>query len=254
VKILWKTNSALLIGFLIVLSFNVAYGVSDEDMPDDIDVDDTTSNVKFDDRLEKINREIFAFNKGVDKIGIRPATKVYRKITFSEWGRQRVSDALNNLDEPNRMINSIFYANPAGFFKSGVRFLINSTIGVLGLFDVAEKLGVKRNDISFSDVMAGRMCIKNGPYLMIPILGPSTARNAFGLVVDKFIFDPFSLIIPFHVTAVRLGLEIVSTKSEKGAIMRQISEDSIDDYAMLRSLYYQSDYTKEFKTYDSSKK
>lgn len=245
----------MLLAFLTVfLSVNFVYGSGDEDMPDDIDVDDTTGNVKFDDRFEKFNREVFAFNKGIDKVGIRPATKVYRKITFSEWGRQRVSNALKNLNEPNHMIDSILYAKPAGFFKSGVRFLINSTVGVFGLFDVAGKLGVKRSDISFSDVMAGRMCIKNGPYLMIPILGPSTARNASGLAVDKFVLDPFSLIMPLHITVVRFGLEIVSTRSEKGHIMKQISEDSIDDYAMLRSLYYQSDYTKEFTTYDNSKK
>lgn len=238
----------------IFLSVSFVYGSSDEDMPDDIDVDDTTDNVKFDDRFEKFNREVFAFNKGIDKIGIKPATKVYRKVTFSEWGRKRVSNALKNLNEPNQMIDSILYANPAGFFKSGVRFLINSTVGVFGLFDVAGKLGVKRVDISFSDVMAGRMCIKNGPYLMIPVLGPSTVRNASGLAVDKFVLDPFSLIIPFHITAIRFGLEILSTRSEKGPIMKQISEDSIDNYAMLRSLYYQSDYTKEFTTYDNSKK
>lgn len=253
-KILLKINSALLVSFLIATSVNAAYGISDEDMPDDIDTDDSVCNVKFDDRFEKFNRDVFAFNKGIDKVGIKPATKVYKKITFSEWGRKRVSNALKNLNEPNHMINSILYANPAGFFKSGVRFLINSTVGLFGLFDVASKLGVKKNDISFADVMAGRMCVKNGPYLMIPVLGPSTARNASGLAVDKFILDPFSLIMPFHTTALRFGLEIVSTRSEKGAIMKQISEDSIDDYAMLRSLYYQSEYTKEFTTYDDSKK
>jgi phospholipid-binding lipoprotein MlaA len=151
------------------------------------------------------------------------------------------------------MINSIFYSNPAGFFRSGVRFLINSTIGLGGLFDVATKLGVKRYDISFADIMAGRMCMKNGPYLMIPVLGPSTVRNGTGLMLDKFLLDPFSFIFPFWGSAVRFSIEIVSTKNDTNSMMQQINEDSIDDYAMLRGYYYQSEYAKEFTTYDNSK-
>jgi len=254
VKTDWKKSALLLAMIFLILSTIELVNANsvDNDLPDDIEADENET-IKIDDKFEKTNREIFKFNKGTDKIVIQPATKVYRHITFSQWGRKRISNALKNLYEPNHMINSIFYSNPAGFFRSGVRFLINSTIGLGGLFDVATKLGVKRYDISFADIMAGRMCMKNGPYLMIPVLGPSTVRNGTGLMIDKFLLDPFSFIFPFWGSAARFSIEIVSTKNDTNSMMQQINEDSIDDYAMLRGYYYQSEYAKEFTTYDNSK-
>ncbi len=233
--------------------FSISCSALDNDLPDDIDAD-VSETMKIDDKFEKTNRKIFQFNKGTDKIVIDPVTEAYKYVTFSQLARQSIDNALKNLYEPNHMINSIFYLNPAGFFRSGVRFLINSTVGLAGLFDVATKLGVKKYDIGFADVMAGRMCMKNGPYLMIPILGPSTVRNGSGLLVDKFLLDPFSFIFPFWGAAARFGIEILSTKDDMKPLMQQMTQDSIDPYVALRSYYYQSDYVKEFTTYDSSKK
>lgn len=224
---------------------------SDYDMPNDIEIND---ELEINDRFEKFNRKVFEFNKGVNKLLIPPATQAYEKITVTNWGRQRVRNILHNLYEPNRMINSMLYVNPAGFFKSGLRFVMNSTLGLGGLFDVATKLGVPRYDIDFSDVMAERMCIKNGPYIMLPILGPSTARNTAGLVINRVILDPFSYILPVYGSLMRLSIEIISVRHEKRAILNQISHDSVDEYAMLRGLYYQSTAVKEFKEYSQSKK
>ena len=226
---------------------------NDDNMPEDIDFDETEM-IKMNDKFEKLNRKIFIFNKRFDKVVVDPTTYVYKKITFTQWGRERITHTLQNLYEPNHMLNSIFYRNPSGFFRSGVRFLINSTLGIFGLFDIATKLGIKRYDISFSDVMAGKMCMTNGQYMMIPILGPSTARNTIGLLMDKFILDPFSIMLPFYSSVTRFGLEVISMKYDNQDLMNQIGQDSIDEYAMLRSLYYQSDYAKEFKISDNSKK
>jgi phospholipid-binding lipoprotein MlaA len=237
----------------IILTLNTQCSALDNDLPDDIELD-TSEAIKINDKFEKTNRKVFQFNKGTDKVVIDPATEAYKYVTFSQLARQSIDNALKNLYEPNHMINSIFYLNPAGFFRSGVRFLINSTIGLAGLFDVATKLGVQRYDIGFSDIMAGRMCIKNGPYLMLPILGPSTVRNGSGLLIDKLLLDPFSFIFPFWGTAARFGIELISTKEQMKPLMQQISQDSIDPYTTLKSYYYQSDYVKEFTTYDHSKK
>lgn len=253
----YQLKNKFMRGFFLAAVAVIALSVAPDALADSYydDKEEVTSGPKQDDRFEKTNRKIFAFNKGVDKLVLRPTVeKVYRRITFSGAVRQRIRDVLNNLQEPTHMVNSIFYGNSAGFFRSGLRFLINSTLGIGGIFDVAKKLKVEKNDISFSDVMAGKMCLKNGPYVMLPVLGPSTARNATGLFIDKVVLDPLNFIFPISVVTARLGTEIIATKDELYPQIDAISKYSLDDYIGLRSAYYQMDVAKEFTTYDSSKK
>jgi phospholipid-binding lipoprotein MlaA len=225
-----------------LLMLNV-YGESQYDLPDDID---TSETIEVNDCFECTNRKIYNFNKSLDKVLILPTTKVYGAMTFSDWGRTRVNNALQNLYEPNRMINSIFYGKPAGFFTSALRFLLNSTLGLFGTFDPATKLGVKKYDISFREVAAEKLCMKNKSYIILPMLGPSTVRNATALSIDKFLLDPFTFIFPIYGSIARFGLEVISIRHDKKDIIDQITEDSIDEYAMVRGLYYQSSYSKEF--------
>lgn len=239
--------------FIIFIFISFVVEASDYDLPNDIEMD-TTSEVKVNDRFENFNRRVFEFNKGLDTVVVNPATKVYGKITFSEWGHERISHALQNLHEPTHMVNSILYGNPAGFFRSGLRFMINTVFGFGGLFDTATRLGIQKYDIKFSDVMAGKMCIKNGPYLMMPLLGPFTTRNVFGLGMDEIVLDPLNYVLPFYTLVIRFGVEIISVRYEKRDILQQINTLSVDEYAMMRSLYYQSNAAKEFTTYDDSKK
>lgn len=227
----------------ISLTFICETHSTDYDLPDDIDEVD---QIKIDDSLECLNRDTYAVNKGIDKILILPGTKVYEKVIFTDWGRERVTDVLQNLYEPNKMINSIFYGKPAGFFTSALRFLLNSTIGLLGLFDPATKLGIKKYDVSFREVMAEKLCIKNGDYFVIPMLGPSTVRNGAALAIDNFLLDPFTYIFPLYGTITRFGIEIISIRYDKSQVIDQINKASLDEYAMVRGLYYQSDKCKEF--------
>jgi phospholipid-binding lipoprotein MlaA len=219
------------------------YANSDHDLPDDIDA---IEEIKIDDKLECMNRDIYALNKSVDKVLVSPVTKVYKTVTVSDWGRKRINNALQNLDEPNRMINSIFYGKPAGFFTSALRFMLNSTFGILGLFDPATKLGIHKYDLSFRKVISEKLCIKRGNYFVIPVLGPSTVRNAVALGIDKFVLDPFTFIFPLYATMTRFGMELMATRHDKADVIDQISESSLDEYAMVRGLYYQSDKVAEF--------
>ncbi len=232
-----------IVALISLISTNKTYGNSINDLPDDID---DVEEIKIDDRFECMNRDIYFFNKSVDKVFILPSTKVYAKITINDWGRLRINNALQNLYEPNRMINSIFYGKPAGFFTSALRFLLNSTFGLLGLFDPATKLGIKKYDVSFREVTAEKLCVKNGDYFVIPMLGPSTIRNATALGIDKFVLDPFTFIFPLYATITRFGVEVIATRYDKTEVIDQISQSSLDEYAMVRGLYYQSDKTKEF--------
>lgn len=244
----------MIIRIFLLLSFIISldvYADINHDLPNDID---TIEAIEISDRIESINRGIYSMNQGFDKILISPATQVYAKITFSNWGRVRINNALHNLDEPNKMINSILYGKPDGFFISAVRFLINSTVGIFGLFDPATKLGVKQYDISFRKVISEKLCIKRGDYFIIPLLGPSTMRNAIALGIDKIALDPFTFILPLYSTMTRFGLELMSVRHDKKEVIDQINQSSLDEYAMIRGLYYQSDKVEEFDHCCKSKK
>ena len=232
--------------FLIVLLCAFEYSVSagsNNDLPDDIDLE---VEIKICDRYEKFNRSIFDFNAGFERLFVDPTTKVYTTVTFSDWGRERISNALQNLYEPNHMINSIFYRKPAGFFTSALRFLLNSTIGIGGLFDVSTKLGIKKVDFTFREVMAEKMCLKNGTYVMLPALGPSTTRNTIALGIDKIALDPFSYILPIYGSVIRFGLEVIAFRYDNRDVINQIMNDSVDSYSAVRGLYFQSNNAKEF--------
>lgn len=238
-----KLSKIYLLSVFLFLSEIGAAAQSNNDLPDDIDLED---EIKICDRYEKFNRSIFNFNAGFEKLFVDPTTKVYTKITFSDWGRQRVSSALQNLYEPNHMINSVIYGKPAGFFTSALRFLLNSTIGIGGLFDVSTKLGIRKVDFSFREVMAEKMCLKNGTYVMLPAIGPSTTRNTVALGIDKILLDPFSYILPIYGSVIRFGLEVIAFRYDNRDVINQVMSDSVDSYGAVRGLYYQSNNAKEF--------
>ncbi len=226
-------------------TYKFDYNTLSDDI-DDIDMmQDISNNIAIHDNFEHFNRKIFAFNRRFDVYPVKPLIKVYREVTVTAWSRKRISSFLTNLYEPKNMLDGILYGSPAAFFKSGLRLLINSTVGVAGFFDVAGRIGIEKPNLSLTDVMSKRLCIKNGQYLMIPVLGPSTVRNATGLVLDRLALDPLGFILPFYTTVIRTGLDILIEKDKYADTMQQIHDISIDEYAMLRSVYYQSDGAQE---------
>ena len=130
------------------------------------------------DCFEKINRATFAFNMALDKILFKPISKGYRYLPSPI--RHGTSNALNNLSNlvtvPNNLIQGDFKAAA----NNSARFIINSTIGILGLFDPAENLGLSRLEKEDYGQSFGKMGIGEGCYLVLPVLGPSTARDAIG--------------------------------------------------------------------------
>ena len=236
----WYREVILITALLMLLYTQKSF--ANNDLPDDIDISDTVIHDKF----EKFNRKIFKFNQQVDAYIFEPTLTWYRVITISHDGRNIVNSALQNLYEPNRMVNSILYGKPHSFFTSGIRFIINSTLGFFGMFDPATQLGIKVDDITFTKVMTDRLCAKTGEYMIIPILGPSTTRNTIGLMVDKLVLDPLNFLLPLSTTILKLGMEILATKETTLEITRELSKISIDDYAALKGLYYQTDFVKEY--------
>ena len=235
----------------MLLFSRIAFADNIDDLPDDIGAFDseynTTHGMKINDKFEKSNREIFYFNRKFDKVITNPAIEVYRKITFSAWGRKRVKNFFSNINEPRRMVNSVFSGSPSTFFIGGFRFLMNSVFGLGGVFDVAAKMGVKKHNITFTDVMSKRLEMKNGPYIILPLFGPSTVRNSTGLIIDTFASDPFDWLLPLNINIIKASIEFLLAKEKYQNTMQNIENVSIDEYATLRSLYYQSDVAQEFR-------
>ena len=190
------------------------------------------------DPIEGVNRAIFEFNHVVDGMLLKPVAQVYRGVV-PEWGRQRVSNVLYNLGEPVTVVNSIFQGDDVNAFTSFWRFVINSTFGVLGIFDAASEVGLKprREDFGQTLYVWGA---DESPYLVLPLLGPSTLRDGTGLVVDYFI-DPFNYedVLKDSEQVIHTVAEVVDSRTTLLPVTDHVEKTSLDPYAAYRSLYLQ---------------
>ncbi len=195
------------------------------------------------DPYEKTNRAIYGFNRGLDRYALKPVTKVYRAVT-PEAARHGVSNALKNIDEPLSFVNAILQGKIKQAFRSVDRFLINSTLGVGGLADHATDLGRPEEPEDFGQTLAV-WGVKSGPYLMLPLFGPSTLRDGIGLGVDT-VTDPFTygrnaVLHPTFLAKVGVfGGGVIDLRSRIiDAGGDKVLDDSLDEYATIKSAYLQ---------------
>jgi phospholipid-binding lipoprotein MlaA len=151
-----------------------------------------------------------------------------------------VSSFINNLKEPLNMVYGIIQLKPKVAFDSFFRFFINTTFGILGLFDFATPAGLKKQNISFGQVMR-HYGAKEGPYLVLPIFGPSTVRDGVGTLVDMTA-DPVNFVTFKDRIKFRnyyYGATILVKREKFIGADKTLSEISLDEYAALRNFYYQ---------------
>ena len=192
------------------------------------------------DPLEVPNRFIFAFNQTLDVAIIRPAAVLYRDLV-PEYLRQRVHLFLRNLSEPVTLANDLLQGDLDRAGTTADRFLLNSTGGVLGFWDVATDLGHPYHKEDFGQTL-GVHGVGEGPYLVLPLLGPSNLRDATGKVVDIFL-DPFFYIAEEtgkeEWQLYRFALDGLDFRTRNLETLDEIERDALDFYARLRSLYRQ---------------
>ena len=192
------------------------------------------------DPIEPVNRAIFDFNLVVDGVIIKPAAQVYRGVLPQE-ARDGVHNALENLRSPIVFANDVLQGQTQRAAITVVRFVINSTVGILGIFDVAKEAGYVGHSEDFGQTFA-KWGIGEGPYLVLPILGPSNPRDATGLATEWFT-DPFNIWMSNTdrdwVIWTRAGLEGVDWRSRNIETLDELQKTSIDYYAAIRSLYRQ---------------
>ena len=191
----------------------------------------TTNNP---DPFEGVNRKVMSFNDGVDKWVLKPVTKGYRTVTPKPV-RQGVSNLFSNLGEPIVVVNQFLQGNVGLGFQDTARFLINTTFGIFGLFDVASKMGLEKHNEDFGQTL-GAWGVDSGAYLVIPFWGPVTTRDGFGDIANT-LTHPTQEIDHIPTRNQVLGLGIVDKRSNLLA-----AEDIIqgDRYLFIRDAYLQN--------------
>jgi phospholipid-binding lipoprotein MlaA len=192
------------------------------------------------DPWEKTNRDIFDFDVRLDHAVARPIAKGYR-AAVPEPVRDGIHNALSNLNSPVVLANDVLQGDGDKAINTAGRIVINSTVGLGGLIDVASKIGIPGHDNDFG-ITLGKNNIAEGSYLVLPFAGPLPPRDLLGVVVDQA-FDPLTYV-RFHGKdtwmVVRFGIGILDARTSQLDAVETIERSSIDFYATTRNLYRQS--------------
>lgn len=189
------------------------------------------------DPWEGANRDMFAVHEAIDQAVLEPVAKGYRAVT-PHFVRTGVTNFLGNLKSPVIFVNDVLQAEPSRAGATVARFGINTTIGLLGLFDPASAMGIERHDEDFGQTLAV-WGVDSGPYLFIPLLGPTTIRDGAGRIVD-LAFDPLTWATFDEADETRLIRTGVSGLATREALLDQVDEireNSLDPYVTFRSSY-----------------
>ncbi len=208
--------------------------------PDPQDQAATEAYQEANDPLEPMNRYFFSVNMFLDEILLKPFAGWYH-VALPDPAEDGVRNALRNLRSPVVLANDVFQGeiNRAGTTIG--RFLINSTLGVGGLVDVASMMGLKYHDEDFGQTL-GVWGSGEGPYLHLPFLGPSNPRDLSGKMVD-YVLDPLTWVGYIYnvsyINTIRTGLDAVDTRARNLESIAELKKGSLDFYATIRSLYRQ---------------
>lgn len=192
------------------------------------------------DPLEPINRKIFAVNEVLDRILLRPVARAYVKI-IPKNARGSIHAALANAKEPVIMLNEVLQEKPRRLRISLERFAVNTTIGMGGLVDVAGRWHIPDEKADFGETLY-HWGVPSGPYLVLPVLGPSNPRDAIGVGVDSYI-DPLTFLANAKglqdVEVPRLVTDGIDQRARVLTVLDDLRKNSLDFYAELRSLSQQ---------------
>ena len=192
------------------------------------------------DPAEPTNRAIFKFNKALDTAIFKPVATVYKDYTPSIFQRG-VHNVLNNLRTPIIFANDLLQGKLQRAWNTLARFFINSTIGFAGLGDPAADYGFKFHNEDFGQTLAA-WGLPEGPYIVLPVFGPSNPRDAIGLAVDALI-DPMNIWLSNtnreELIFARAGVRGIDERARNFDALEDLEKSSLDFYASLRSLYRQ---------------
>ena len=224
----------------IALVLGACAGTGEETGALDSGTDAGTASASDGDPLETVNRFTFAFNDAVDTFVLRPIA-----VTYGFWvpepAKDSVRNFLRNLRSPVILANDLLQGEMERAETTAVRFAANSTLGVLGLFDVAEDWGYSYHNEDFGQTL-GSYGAGEGFYLVLPLIGPSSLRDGAGMAVDVF-FDPLTYVAANndwdYLTPGLSAMRAVDARSRNIDTLDDLRRDSLDFYVRARSLYRQ---------------
>jgi phospholipid-binding lipoprotein MlaA len=188
------------------------------------------------DPLEPLNRGIYQFNEAVDKAAIKPVAQGYKEV-LPQPVRTGVANFFSNLDDVLVLLNDVLQFKLGQAASDFSRLGWNTTVGVIGLIDVGSRLGLEKHNEDFGQTL-GYWGIGDGPYLMLPILGPSTLRDTAGRAVDW----QFDLVTNYHDVPVRNTATVVKVEDARSRLLQTdkiLDEAAIDPYVFVRDAYLQ---------------
>lgn len=195
------------------------------------------------DSLEPYNRAMTKFNRAADDYVIKPVATGYRKITTPAV-RKHIATAFDNIHEPLYSVNHALQGEAKKSGTALVRFAINLTLGLGGLFDVASGWGLKGDKSNFDQTFA-KWCIADGPYVVLPILGPSTVRGAAGSAADSVVNPVYwatynDANIKDKVSVTYMTAEGIVKRDQVMDFTDDLDKNSLDYYASMRAMYLQN--------------
>ena len=245
INIIIKLNMKL-IKFLILVSILLSFSCkvwgteSDRVNTDSDDFKTTVYEDKIYDPLEPINRAIFSFNNVADKIILEPTAKGYKKLPAPI--QKGISNFLNNLKLPLVVLNQVLQGQFKNASNSTSRFVVNSTAGLLGLVDVADKVGLEQTQEDFGQTLA-KWGVGDGFYIVLPIFGPSNLRDSAGMILT-YSADPVNAYAvqqnEMWILPVRTATNAIDQRSQIIDEVNALRNNSLDYYASVRSSYYQN--------------
>jgi phospholipid-binding lipoprotein MlaA len=189
------------------------------------------------DPYEGFNRKMYAFNDSVDRAVLEPTAKGYRAVT-NEPVRQGVSNFLFNVSEPVNFANNLLQGKLPQAASTAGRFVVNTTVGIAGVFDPAQAIGLEKARADFGTTL-GRWGFASGPYLVLPFMGSSSPRDIFGRVGDGAM-NPINYARFEGDTETRVGLGVLGLLSGREQAIETIDDlrtSQIDPYATVRRFY-----------------
>ena len=197
------------------------------------------------DPLEPMNRGIFKFNDGLDRAALKPAAKAYVKIT-PNWLRTGVGNFFTNLSGPTTIVNQVLQGKIVAAGQDTLRLLINTTLGWGGVLDVASGARLPMHEEDLGQTL-GRWGVPPGPYLMLPLVGPATVRDAPARIADEF-SRPLHWYNRDNLRWSSLALSLLDTRARLLPLDKTL-EETYDRYAFLRDAYLQR---RQYQVYDGN--
>ena len=233
-------KNILIILSLLLISYNSYCSESDSVKTNSDDFETSNYEDEVYDPFEPVNRAIFSFNNAADKIILEPVAKGYKKLPSPI--QSSIGNFLNNLKMPLVIVNQLLQGQGKNAVESSGRFVLNSTAGLFGIIDVADKVGLEQKQEDFGQTLAS-WGVGDGFYIVLPIFGPSNLRDTAGMILT-YTTDPINAYAVSEgeewILPVRTATNAIDQRSKIIDEVNALRNNTLDFYAAVRSSYYQN--------------